>query len=379
LNMATLLDSGLAALQEKVDRFAEREAFSRLQSADDFPLALWRKMGEAGLLGLGLPAAHGGSGGGWLSIQAAAEAFVRRSHNLGMALSWLIHLIVARFALMGFGTSRQIEQWLPKLAAGETTLSLAISEPRTGAHPKYLKTMGTRRDDDWVLTGQKTFLTNGPLAGLFVVLAVTATEGEKKYLTAFLVSRESPGLSLTDPIRIDFLKPSPHCGIRLDNCAVSSDQVLGEPGSAFEKISKPFRELEDAMLMGPMAGGMEAQMSSLARLFERQSIRVTDALTTTAGELQARLDALRILAYEAAAMLDSGHSHPEFPSLLLSFRFLARHFQSVLAGLLEQAGIQSDPALETLTKDMHMTLGVAENVGIIKQKRIGEALLLQKG
>ena len=100
----------------------------------------------------------------------------------------------------------------------EITLSLAISEPGTGAHPKYLQTSASREGDDWVLTGEKSFLTNGPLAALFVVLAVSATEGDKKRLTAFLVPRETPGLSLTDPIHLDFLKPSPHCGIRLDAC-----------------------------------------------------------------------------------------------------------------------------------------------------------------
>ena len=373
--MATLLDSDLSDLQERIGRFAEAEGISRLGAADDFPLALWSKMAEAKLLGLGLPVAHGGSGGGWLSVQAATEAFVRRGRNLGMALSWLIHLTVARFALLGSGTGRQIERWLPRLAAGETTLSLAISEPGAGAHPKYLKTTAERRADGWVLTGDKNFLTNGPLAGLFIVLAVTATAGRKKQLTAFLVPRETPGLSLTDPIRLGFLKPSPHCGLRLDHCTVPFDHVLGEPGSAFEKISKPFRELEDVMLMGPAAGGMAAQLSVLAARFEKRDIRATEAFAATAGELQARLDALRILAYEAAAMLDSGRSHPELTSLLLAFRLQAGRFQAVLAGLLDQAGIPADPELATLARDVEMTVGVAENVARIKQKRIGEALL----
>ena len=373
--MATLLDSDLSDLQERIGRFAEAEGISRLGAADDFPLALWSKMAEAKLLGLGLPVAHGGSGGGWLSVQAATEAFVRRGRNLGMALSWLIHLTVARFVLLGSGTGRQIERWVPRLAAGETTLSLAISEPGAGAHPKYLKTTAERRADGWVLTGDKNFLTNGQLAGLFIVLAVTATAGGKKQLTAFLVPRETPGVSLTDPIRLGFLKPSPHCGLRLDHCAVPFDHVLGEPGSAFEKISKPFRELEDVMLMGPAAGGMAAQLSVLAARFEKRDIRATEAFAAAAGELQARLDALRILAYEAAAMLDSGRSHPEFTSLLLAFRLQAGRFQAALAGLLDQAGIPADPELATLARDVEMTVGVAENVARIKQKRIGEALL----
>ena len=366
-------------LQQQIDRFAKTEAAFGLHDTDVFPVALWRKMGEEGLLGLGIPAAYGGSGGDWLSIQAAGEAFARRSHNLGMALSWLIHLIVCRFAILGFGSAGQIEQWLPGMATGEITPSLAISEPGTGAHPKYLRTSALREGDNWILTGEKSFLTNGPLAGLFVVFAITAVEGDKKRFTAFLVPRETPGLSLTDPLRLDFLKPSPHCGIRLEACRISSDQVLGNIGDAFERISKPFRDLEDVMLMGPVTGGMQAQMAALPVLIARQEIGPTDDLKTALGELQYRLDALRILAYEAAAMIDSGRRHPEFPSLLLSFRSLAGQFQSLLVQVLDQAGIQTDPAWTTLAKDLTMTLGVAWHVALIKQKKIGEAILLKKG
>jgi ABC-type xylose transport system permease subunit len=133
------------------------------------------------------------------------------------------------------------------------------------------------------------------------------------------------------------------------------------------------------MLMGPVAGGMQVQMAALPVLIAGQGIGPTDDLKTAIGELQVRLDALRILAYEAAAMLDSGHHHPEFSSLLLSFRSLAAQFQSRLAQVLEQAGIQIDPAWATLAKDLTMTLGVAGHVALIKQKKIGEAILLKKG
>ena len=379
MTMAMHLDEERQKRQQQIDRFTKTQSALDLNGTDIFPVALWRKMGEAGLLGLGIPAAYGGSGGDWLSIQAAGEAFARASGNMGIALSWLIHLIVGRFAVLGFGTGRQIEQWLPRLATGEVTPSLAISEPGTGAHPKHLRTSAFRDGEDWILTGEKSFLTNGPLAGLFVVLAVSATEGGKNKITAFLVPRETPGLSLTDPLRLDFLKPSPHCGIRLAACRVSSDQVLGPPGDAFERISKPFRDLEDVMLMGPVAGGMQVQMAALPVLIAQQGIVPTDDLKTALGELQFRLDALRILAYEAAAMLDSGRSHPEFTSLLLSFRSGAGQFQSHLAQILDLARIKTDPAWATLAKDLIMTLGVAGHVALIKQKKIGEAILLKKG
>lgn len=377
--MAMHLDEERQKLQQKIENFIKTEAAFRLNRTDEFPVALWRKMGEAGLLGLGIPAAYGGSGGDWLSIQAAGEAFARGSRNMGMALSWLIHLIVCRFAILEFGSAAQIEQWLPRLAAGEVTPSLAISEPGTGAHPKFLKTSAVREGEDWILTGEKSFLTNGPLAGLFVVLAVSSTQGDKKQMTAFLVPRETPGLSLTDPLRLDFLKPSPHCGIRLEACRISSEQVLGNLGDAFERISKPFRDLEDVMLMGPVAGGMQVQMAALPLMIIGQGVVPTDELKTATGELQFRLDALRILAFEAAAMLDSGRGHPEFGSLLLSFRSGAGQFQSLLAQVLDQTGIETDPAWAALAKDLTMTIGVAQQVALIRQRKIGEAILLKRG
>jgi acyl-CoA dehydrogenase len=377
--MAMHLSAEQEERRRRIDRFVETEWAAGLSGIDEFPFALWRKMGAAGFLGLGIPADVGGSGGDWLSIQSAGEVFVRRSHNMGMALSWLIHLTVCRFVVFGLGNRRQIEQWLPRLATGELTLSLAISEPGTGAHPKYLRTSALREGGDWILNGEKSFLTNGPLANLYVVLAVSATEGEKKQITAFLVPRGTPGLSLTDPLRLDYLKPSPHCGIRLEACRISFDQVLGNQGEAFERISKPFRDLEDVMLMGPIAGGMQVQLAALPDMIERHGIGSTDDLKARLGELQYRLDALRILAYEAAAMLDSDREHPEFPSLLLSFRSLAGQFQLHLAQMIDQAGIETDPAWATLAKDMSMTIGVAGQVALVKQRKIGEAMLRQKG
>lgn len=380
--MAMHLDEERLERQRRIDRFAKAEAADGLKGSDSFPEALWRKMGNAGLLGLGLPEAYGGSGGDWLSIQAAGEAFARGSRSMGMTLSWLIHLIICRFAILGFGSAAQIGRWLPRLTAGDITPSLAISEPGTGAHPKHMRTSAESDGGNWVLNGEKSFLTNGPLAGLFVVLAVSAMEGAVKKMTAFLVPRETPGLSLTDPLRLDFLKPSPHCGIRLENCRVPCDQVLGPPGAAFERISKPFRDLEDTLLMGPVTGGMQVQTASLAAMVADQGVGPTDDLKAALGELQFRLDALRILAYEAAAMLDSDRRHPERPSVLLSFRALAGQFQSRLSQVLDQWGIRTDTAWANLTRDLTVTVGVAGQVALIKQRKIGEALLspgLKKG
>lgn len=377
--MATRLDAELTALQQRIGRFAENEAMPQIEQTDGFPAALWRKMGEEKLLGIGFPLDYGGSGGGWLAILAAGEAFVRGSRNMGMALSWMIHLIVGRFAVLGCGSPEQIMQWLPLIASGEITASLAISEPQTGSHPKYLRTSALRDGNDWVLNGEKSFLTNGPIAGLYIVLAVTGTQDAKKQMTAFLVPREAPGVSLTAPLVLGFLDPSPHCGIRLDACRVASGQVLGKIGAAFDLISKPFRDLEDVMLMGPVAGGMTVQLDRLAYAIVRDGISLTEDIKTTMGELHYRRDALRIVAYEAAAMLDSDVSHSEFPSLLLAFRFQAAQFQSRLAQFVGQIGLETDISWRTLAKDLAMTVGVAGQVAHIKQKKIGEAALLKKG
>ncbi len=177
------------------------EQFARAQVADRdlgaepaFPHDIWHAMAEAGLFRIGLDPAQGGSGGGYADIARAEAALIAGGGSPGLGSAWASHQMVARYFLERFGDAAQRAAYLPALASGRITASVAISEPGAGAHPKHLRTTATRRGDAYVLDGEKAYITNGPIADFFVVLAITATENGRKRYSAFLVPQDAPGL-----------------------------------------------------------------------------------------------------------------------------------------------------------------------------------------
>ncbi|MEJ2717815.1 MAG: acyl-CoA dehydrogenase family protein [Deltaproteobacteria bacterium] len=374
--MATALTDKLSALQHEVALFAHKHIASRndLSTMSEFPWDIWRLMGDAGLLGLALPEEYGGRGGGYLSLSAAGEALVLAGGNLGLALSLCIHHLVARFLILGFGNPRQREAFVPPMASGRMTGCLAASEPEVGAHPKYLKTSASLHDDFYELNGEKTYLTDGPIADFFVVIAVTGVEDGRNRLTAFLVSKETPGLSHTDPMELDYLRPAPHGGIKLEQARVPASHILGREGRAYEEMLRHFRDIEDAVLMGSLAGAMARQIELAARLIKREARSIDAGLAEVFGRLKFLLDQTRINAYEVTRMLDTG-AHEEFLSLLLASRDVIRRFQSVMQEIISDRGLTATPNLVRLTADMKLLIGVGKNVARRKQIKIGEDVL----
>jgi len=375
--MATAINNNLRTLQERVARFAAEEVsvIPDLHAMERFPRDIWEKMGREKLLGVSIPETYGGLGGNYLSMVLAGESFVAHGHNMGLALSWIIHLAVARFLVLGFGNRKQWEELLHRMASGRVTGSLAISEPGTGAHPRYIKTEARPHGDQYVLNGEKAYLTNGPIADLYVVMARTGEKEGRRRFTAFLVPRETPGLTLTEQMNLGFLRPSPHCGIKLENCSVPASNMLGQEGAAYEDIVKPFRELEDVLMMGPIVGGMTRQIEVFTGLVRNQGGVLDDELKEVLGGLQSLVNTLRIMAYEAAAMLDSREEHPEFLSLLLASRSISRDVQSLLKRLIKESGLEGDADLEHITNDLIHTARIAGNVARIKQRKLGENIV----
>ena len=373
--MATAIDEKLKSLQEKVESFAREQVAVRedLGRQAEFPWDLWRMMSENGLLGVGLPESHGG-GGDFLSLAVAGEVLVREGGNMGLALSLGLHHLVGRFLINGFGTPNQKAKWLPELAAGRITGCLAASEPGTGAHPKHMKTSAELKGDTYFLTGEKTYLTNGPIAGLFVVMAITGGEGSNKRITAFLVPKDTPGLETSD-LNLDLLRPSPHGSLKFDNSPVSAENLLGREGAAYETILKPFREMEDALLLGPIAGGLARQLKLTARLIGEAEEDTKAAM----GRLAFLVHTVRVLAYEVANMMDDDpEGHEEFLPLLLAGRDINRRFQEELSQLTESLGLQPGPALASLTRDLQAMGKLAGGVAYRKQVRLGAGFLQSK-
>ena len=373
------INEELSEFIEKVSRFSREEIAPWMAQGnhDEFPLPLWRKMGDAGLLGIAVPREYGGLGMGYLAITLAAEAIAAQGGSLGVGLSWMIHNVVTRLVFAGLGSEAQRARYLPDLAQGRITASISISEPEVGAHPKHLKTKAERQGDAYVINGEKAYLTNGPFVDLYVVLAVTGTEGagNKKKFGAFVVPKETPGVALTAPMKLAGFKPSPHCGIRLVNCEIPAENIIGPEGTAYPAIAMAFREIEDVTLMGLILGGINRQMSLLLKELRRLGGSIADDLPAELGRLRYLRDTLRLIACEAARILDRDDGREELLSLVLSFRDLARQFQEGLEKPAAAALLTSNREFQILSSDLVRAINLAKNVMALKQIKQGAALL----
>jgi len=364
---------------EKVSLFAREEIAPWVARGDhdEFPLPLWRKMGAAGLMGIAIPREYGGLGMGYLGITLAGEAVAAQGGSLGIGLSWMIHNVVARLVFASLGREEQKSRYLSGLAQGRITASLSISEPDVGAHPKHLKTRADRRGDVYIVNGEKAYLTNGPFVDLYVVLAITGTggTGEKKQFSAFIVPKETPGVAMTAPMKLANFKPSPHCGIRLTDCSIPAENLIGAEGTAYPDVALAFREIEDVALMGLILGGINRQMSLLLRELRRQGGAITEGLPAELGRLRYLRDTLRLIACEAALILDREDGHEELLSLILSFRELARQFQQGLEKPAATALLAENREFISLSSDLVRAVNLARNVMTLKQIKQGAELL----
>ena len=253
------------------------------------------------------------------AVIAREEAeIVERTGALGEGSVRAGPRVVGRFFVEGFGSEEQRAAWLGKIAA------VAISEPKVGAHPKLLTTRAEQTGEGWRLNGEKAWVTNGPVADVFIVLAVMAVENGRKRYGAFLVPRETQGLTVREATKYQALAPSRHSGLLLDGCAVARSALLGPAGEAYEAMALPFRDVEDAVgtfgllgafrfLLRRLSGdGDEAVLSlgglaALAAVYAEAADSVVAALD--AGELQAKAAALAGLRVLAAEMLQRARAH----------------------------------------------------------------------
>ncbi len=362
---------------QKITALAHTHISGRAELYDPtqpFPFDIWAEMGKAGMLGLGLPREYGGGGMGYAGLVAACAAFVRAGRNPGLASAWLSHTLIGRLILGQSGSMAQKLEYLPRLASGELTAAVAISEPNAGAHPKRLASTARREGDFWVLNGEKAWLTNGPIAGLYIVLAISEMTGDRKQFSAWLVPRDAPGLSQTDAGAIDFLRPTRHGGLRLNEVRVPAASLLGELGQAFETISKPLREVEDVLGLGMGQGGRAALLDLLSAAIRDAGITPSEEQFGLLGGLDAVQSALHILTTVLSESLDHEPGYdPTGP--LLAARTLSRLFLADFENCLKSLPLPENTELSRLFRDLIKSGGLASGVERAKQVKLGQSLM----
>lgn len=216
------------ALRDAIRQFAEREIrplAEQMDQDDIFPPELWLRLGEMGLLGIGVPEEYGGSGGDLMNWVVAGEEIAACSSAVSLSMGAHGNLCV--WNLYKNGNEAQRQRWLPDLCAGRKVGSLCITEPDTGSDAVGMQTRAVADGDDFLLSGTKTWITNAPVADVFIVYAKTNPDAGARGITAFVLERGMEGLSFSKPFDKMGCRGSPTGQVYMEGVRVGQENILG--------------------------------------------------------------------------------------------------------------------------------------------------------
>ena len=216
-------------LRESVHGFAQAEIAplaAEIDATNEFPQALWNKLGAMGLLGITVDQAYGGAGMGYLEHVVAMEEISRASGSVG--LSYGAHSNLCVNQIHRNGTEVQKRRYLPALISGERVGALAMSEPGSGSDVVSMRLRAEKQGDRYILNGNKMWITNGPEAETLVVYAKTTADAGPRGITAFIIEKDFPGYSTAQKLDKLGMRGSNTCELVFENCEVPAENVLGQ-------------------------------------------------------------------------------------------------------------------------------------------------------
>ena len=296
-------------IQELARRFADREILPLAADADrqqTLPLQIQAKAVELGLVNLTLPQSLGGAGLGCLELVLVTEAFCHACLGIGTALC--INTLAAEPVVLA-GSEVQQQRYLAPLLAGRFA-SFALTEPGAGSDVAGIRTRATRVDGGWQLTGSKIWISNAPMADFFVVFAKTSPDAGHKGMTAFIVERDSQGLTVGPSMSKLGQRAAPTAEVFLDAVFVPDTQRLGAEGSGFGLAMQVFdhsRPMVAAFGLGLIQRCVDESLAyARSRVSMGKALIEHQAVAHKLAEMQMRLEAARLLTYQAAWMTDQG-------------------------------------------------------------------------
>ena len=311
LNFA--LGEDIDALQESVRRFAQDEIAPRAADIDEvneFPADLWQKMGELGLHGITVPEQYGGANMGYLAHTIAIEEISRASASVG--LSYGAHSNLCVNQINRWGTDEQKQTYLPKLISGEHVGSLAMSEPGAGSDVVSMQLQAEKRNDRYILNGNKMWITNGPNANTVVVYGKTDSAAGSKGITAFLITKDMVGFSTAQKLDKLGMRGSNTCELVFQDVDVPLDNVLGIEGEG-AKVLMSGLDFERVVLAAGPLGIMAAAMDVVVPyVHERKqfgkAIGTFQLMQGKLADMYTTMNACRAYVYAVASACDRGET-----------------------------------------------------------------------
>src|SRR5947209_8968941 len=297
------LDFKAAVYQFARERLAPRA--QELDARGEFSWENWRDMAGMGLLGLPFPEPYGGSEASPLATCMAMEAVAAAGVDAGTPLAWGAHTILCGVPIWLLGSDAQKEKYLPKLCSGEWVGAFALTEPGSGSDAAAMKTVAEKRGDRWQLNGAKMFITNAPIANLFIVFAATKKGAGNQGISAFIVERDTPGLTVGKDLAKMGNRTSVTAELSFDNCEVPVENLLGPQDLGFLAVGKETLEWERSCMIAPIIGGMEYMLEqATAYALERKQfgrpIGEFQAIQQKLVDMKIAVEGARMLVYRVA-------------------------------------------------------------------------------
>jgi alkylation response protein AidB-like acyl-CoA dehydrogenase len=298
-------------LQDAAIAFARAELGKDMLDRDRaavFDRDAWSRCAAFGLLGMPIPTEYSGLGLGLSDLIAVLEGLGYGTSDHGLLFSLNAHLWTNSIPILLYGTEEQRRRYLPRLSNGEWIGANAMSEPGAGSDVVALRTRAERRGDSYVLNGAKTFVTNAPVADVFVAYATLDPGLGPMGITGFIIERGTPGLSVSCHMDKMGLRTSPMAEVVLDNCAVPAENRLGREGRGLE-VFECSMEWERGCILAGALGLMRRQLErSIQHARQRQqfgrAIGKFQAVANRIVDMRVRLDTCRPLVYRIGWLKD---------------------------------------------------------------------------
>lgn len=370
----------IEALRDMVHRFAQERIKPLAAETDknnEFPSQLWKEFGEVGLLGVTVSEEYGGADMGYLAHTIAVEEVARASASISLSYGAHSNLCVNQIALNG--NEEQKKHYLPRLISGEHVGALAMSEPGSGSDVVSMQLRAEKRNDRFVLNGNKYWITNGPDADTLVVYAKTDMDAGSKGITAFLIEKEMKGFSTSPHFDKLGMRGSNTAELIFEDCEVPYENILGEEGKGVNVLMSGL-DYERVVLAGIGIGIMNSCLDEIMPyMHERkqfgQKIGDFQLMQGKIADMYTAMNTSRAYVYAVAQACDRGEVTRQDAAACVLYASEQAMLQSIQAvQAMGGAGYLSDNPVSRIMRDAKL-MEIGAGTSEIRRMLIGRELM----
>ena len=309
--MIMAMNENQRMIAQMIKDFCEKEVRSNVMKWDEeqfFPIDVFRKMGDLGLMGILVPEQYGGSGFGYLEYYTAITELSKVCGGLGLSLA--AHNSLGTGHILQFGNEEQKKRWLPKLASAEWIGAWGLTETNTGSDAGGMATTAVQDGNHWVINGSKNFITHGKSGGIAVVIVRTGEKGDSHGMTAFAIEKGTPGFSSGKKEDKLGMRASETTELIFQDCRVPQENMLGKVGEGFiqaMKILDGGRISIASLSLGIAKGAFEAAIKySKERHQFGKPISSFQGISFKLADMGTEIEAAELLIVQAATLKNAG-------------------------------------------------------------------------